>query len=143
VSAEEVLQRKISELSGWLKQPEDLIRIRVFESQMLIKGMPEIVIGGQSIKDCRSVVYGASNDLNLRCASIAALASGYAVLFRQQYDGKEEWGVQGHCTPECVKAFKEEWGPAQGLTGIYGVPERGYAGGYVSHESRSVDPTGQ
>lgn len=30
-----------------------------------------------------------------------------------------------------VKAFIDVWGPAQGLTGIYGDPVRGFAGGYM------------
>lgn len=132
VEASEVLDRKISELSSWLKQPVDLIRIRILEGETLIKDMPTLVLAGQEIKDCRSVVYGGSNDFNLRCASIAALHAGYAVLFRQQHDGKEEWSLQGHCVAPTVEAFMQEWGPAQGLEGIYGVPSRGYAGGYSS-----------
>lgn len=33
-------------------------------------------------------------------------------------------------TPEQVRAFINEWGPQNGLTGIYGDPTRGFAGGY-------------
>lgn len=133
VSAQEVLDRKIDELSKWLKQPIDLIRIRILECETLIKDLPTIVLAEQQVKDGRAVVYGAASDLNLRCASIAALHMGVAILFRQKYDGREEWSLQGHCTPECIIEFKNVWGPAQGLSpsSIYGVPSRGYAGGHI------------
>jgi hypothetical protein len=34
--------------------------------------------------------------------------------------------------PEQIRAFMEEWAPSQGLTGIYGDPARGFAGGYLT-----------
>lgn len=35
-------------------------------------------------------------------------------------------------TPTQIEAFMRVWAPAQGLTGIYGDPARGYAGGYAT-----------
>jgi hypothetical protein len=35
-------------------------------------------------------------------------------------------------TPFQVKAFMEQWAPAQGLVDIYGAPARGFAGGYLA-----------
>lgn len=40
--------------------------------------------------------------------------------------------IGGATTPEQVRAFIEQWAPGHGLTGIYGDPERGFAGGYLS-----------
>jgi hypothetical protein len=33
-------------------------------------------------------------------------------------------------SPDEIRAFMEQWAPQQGLVGIYGDPERGFAGGY-------------
>lgn len=46
-------------------------------------------------------------------------------------DGRRKVVLGGCTTPEIVRAFIESWAPRQGLTGIYGDPERGFAGGYV------------
>jgi hypothetical protein len=35
-------------------------------------------------------------------------------------------------TPEQIRAFMQVWGPEHGLTGIYGDPMRGFAGGYIN-----------
>jgi hypothetical protein len=35
-------------------------------------------------------------------------------------------------TPEQIEAFMCVWGPAHGLTDIYGDPARGFAGGYLA-----------
>jgi hypothetical protein len=34
-------------------------------------------------------------------------------------------------TPDQIAAFMRCWAPAQGLSGIYGDPARGFAGGYL------------
>lgn len=44
-------------------------------------------------------------------------------------DGRRKITCSG--TPEVIEAFMRHWGPAQGLTDIYGDPARGFAGGYV------------
>jgi hypothetical protein len=36
-------------------------------------------------------------------------------------------------SPEQIRAFMQTWAPAQGLTNIYGDPERGFAGGYYTN----------
>lgn len=47
-------------------------------------------------------------------------------------DGKKKFTCSGN--PEQVRAFMENWAPVNGLTGIYGDPARGFAGGYdASH----------
>lgn len=45
-------------------------------------------------------------------------------------DGRRKVVLGGCTTPEIVRAFIASWA-RQGLTGIYGDPERGFAGGYV------------
>lgn len=133
VSAEEVLERKISEIAAATKHEPSEVREKVSRYDALISTSPEIEVGGQSLRDLRDTYLGEGYSVNLLSAQVAALAGGYAVLLRHRdVAGKpEKWSISGHARPQTIKAFKEEWGPAQGLTGIYGVPERGYAGGYL------------
>lgn len=46
-------------------------------------------------------------------------------------DGREKVVLGGCTTPEVVRAFMEQWAPAQGLVDIYGDSARGFAGGYL------------
>lgn len=45
-------------------------------------------------------------------------------------DGRSKFTCSG--TAEVVEAFMRVWGPANGLTDIYGDPARGFAGGYAA-----------
>lgn len=71
--------------------------------------------------------------LKLLSAQVAATVEGVAVLLQHKdvEGGPVKWSLSGEVLPETVEAFMEGWGPAQGLEKIYGVPSRGYAGGYV------------
>lgn len=44
-------------------------------------------------------------------------------------DGRKKITCSG--SAEAIDAFIRQWGPANGLTGIYGDPVRGFAGGYL------------
>lgn len=62
----------------------------------------------------------------------AAAQEGVAYLATvTDRDGREKVILGGCTTPEMVRAFMREWAPAQGLTGVYGDPARGFAGGYL------------
>lgn len=132
VSKEEVLHRKITEIANGTKCTPDKVWRRVIDYSSLIETAPDVNIGG-NIKDLRSEYLGEGYSLNLLTAQVAALADGYPVLlYHRDAVGKpEKWSISGHCTPQMVNTFMQEWGPASGLTNIYGVPNRGYAGGYV------------
>jgi hypothetical protein len=46
-------------------------------------------------------------------------------------DGRTKVVIGGAASDRAINAFMKQWGPAQGLTGIYGDPARGFAGGYL------------
>lgn len=64
----------------------------------------------------------------------AATRDGVAYISGPLLDTREpnqaKYTVSGE--PETVRAWMETWAPAQGMTGIYGDPERGFAGGYLA-----------
>ncbi len=62
----------------------------------------------------------------------AACVDGLAYLAQvTERDGRTKVVLGGCATPEMVRAFMSEWAPSEGLTGIYGDPARGFAGGYL------------
>jgi len=60
----------------------------------------------------------------------ARLGAGYISGPLIGPDGRRKFTCSG--LPEQVKAFMDEWAPKNGLTGIYGDPKRGFAGGYAA-----------
>jgi hypothetical protein len=62
----------------------------------------------------------------------AASYAGHAyVTTVADRDGRKKIVLGGNTTPDMVHCFIKGWAPAQGLTEIYGVPERGFAGRYL------------
>jgi hypothetical protein len=47
-------------------------------------------------------------------------------------DGRTKVVIGGAASDRAINAFMRAWGPANGLTGIYGDPARGFAGGYLT-----------
>lgn len=101
----------------------------------IMKDAPEIIIGKQVVKDIRQKHLGDGYSFDLLTAQVAAAMGGYVALLRHRDNGdrSNKCTIVGHTSPETVKAFMEVWAPEQGLVRIYGVPARGYAGGYTSN----------
>jgi hypothetical protein len=133
VTANEVLVRKVTEIAAATKRTPEEVRERVACYQVYLMDAPPVWIGEHVISDLRDYDLGAGYSLELLAAQVAALADGYTVLLKHHDAvGKpEKWSVSGHATPEVIETFMRVWAPAQGLIGIYGVPARGYAGGYL------------
>ena len=135
VSAQEVLDRKVAEVARGTKSSPEEVMERIGHYRAMLESAPKIEMAGQVLKDLRSEYLGEGYSLSLLAAQAAALAGGHTALLRHRDAmGKpEKWSVSGHATPETVNAFMM-WGPKNGLVkeSMYGVPERGYAGGYLS-----------
>ncbi len=133
VSAHQVLDRKIKEIAKWTNHDAWEVRDKVGYYHSRLMNAPLIQIGQSVVSDLRSEYLGEGYSVNLLAAQVAALAGGYTVLLRHRdkEGDSEKWSIAGHATPECIQVFKDTWAPAQRLTNIYGVPSRGYAGGYL------------
>jgi len=140
VTPEEVLARKVAEITLALHISTDEVYARIQVMQERLRTAPEIEIGGQKLRDLRNYDNGTGYSLDLLAAQVATLAGGYAVLLLTHDRGetRDKWTIAGHCTPACIEAFMHDWAPRQGLTGIYGVPARGYAGGYKKEEEEKL-----
>ncbi len=139
VTAKEIIDRKVSEIAKATGISEGDVRACIAQWAVRLGSAPVIDIGGQGIRDMRPSDRGSGYSLNYLCLQVAALVGGYGVLLltHDGGDAREKWTIAGHCTPQCVETFMVEWAPAQGLTGIYGVPNRGYAGGYLPQSRKS------
>ncbi len=136
VSAEDVLERKVAEIAGGTREsPETVLaRIDLFRQRLATAPMIGIALDSPSLADLRAWDTGAGYTLDYLAAQTAALAEGWGVLLltHDQGDPRQKWTIAGHCTPHQIESFMKVWGPEHGLTGIYGVPSRGYAGGYLA-----------
>jgi hypothetical protein len=93
---------------------------------------PRTTIGGQEVADLTLVPAGIGYSLPYLCLleAVAELSMVALVATKNRTDGPEKIIVCGAATPETVRYFMTSWAPAHGLVDIYGVPARGYAGGY-------------
>jgi len=141
VTSEEVLARKVAEIVLKLHVSVDEVNARVQVMRERLDAAPEIEIGGQKLRDLREYDNGVGYSLDLLTAQLATLVGGYAVLLRTHdyKETREKWTIAGHCTPACVEAFLQDWAPRQGLIDLYGVPNRGYAGGYKGEENNVAE----
>jgi len=133
VSSDEVLNLKIEEIAKGTRVTEEEVRGRTSFFHNLVAEVPEVVMGKQKVKDLRTYYMGEGYSLDLLAAQVAVALEGQTALvrLRDRAGEPEKVALSGNATPETVRAFLEEWAPAHGLVRTYGVPARGYAGGYV------------
>lgn len=108
------------------------VKINIEYYQRVIDESPIVLIGSQEIRDVRHVCLGEGYSLDLLVVQVAAATGGHGVMLRNNClgNGPEQWTITGQVLPQTVEYWMEQWAPEQGLIDIYGVPARGYAGGY-------------
>lgn len=136
VSRKEVIaekERAIAEGTGALKEEVHLLTSL---HERLLDGAPEVQFGGCEVRDLRQKDLGVGYSKELLTAQLAAALLEVPALFRHRdtKDGPTK-NTLYNASPEAVQHFMKEYAPAQGMERIYGVPTRGYAGGYESEKS--------
>lgn len=132
--------------------PEGEIMARIAKTRELIDESFNERIGGAAVRDMRYVAHvdavgktglyrwdgryrpvapDAFHEVPELPDAAAFAGVAYLAMPRPGPDGRQKIVIGGNTTPEMVQAFIDEWAPAQGLTGIYGDPVRGFAGGYL------------
>ncbi len=133
VSPESAMSLGINETVLWTQTSEDYIRSRISHFRRELANAPEETIGGQSLKDLRKYHLGTGySDAFLSTRLAVAEDNHVAILRLWDHSGVSEKIVLMNARPETVQVFLDEWAPGQRLVNTYGVPNRGYAGGYVS-----------
>jgi len=90
-----------------------------------IQALPYVMVKGQTV-----AVVG---DKEIKEAPEAAAILGVAIMYKlfDKRAQRMKMGILGG-SPETTEEWMKTIAPAEGLTGIYGSPERGYAGGYLA-----------
>ena len=134
ISAEEVIGIKVQSIVNSTKTSAEKVNGRIDHFKTLLSKAPLLSLGEHFVRDLRSEYLGAGYSLDLLSAQIAIVVGGQAALLRHKdrEDEPEKISISGCALPETIEEFKRVWAPSQGLVRVYGVPARGYAGGYVS-----------
>jgi hypothetical protein len=104
--------------------------IRVMRTQIIAS--PTITIGTQDVVDFTGMSIGMVYSLEYLCMQEALADLGLVAVFvtKNKAGEPDKVAICGAATTETIESFKNAWAPEQGLIDIYGVPERGHAGGY-------------
>lgn len=104
----------------------------VFLMQRQLKVAQTLMMCDQEVVDLRGVQIGIGYSLEYFSVqeALADLNLVALLLTKHRVDSLERIIICGAASPETIAYFIAIWAPKQGLTSIYGVPSRGYAGGY-------------
>jgi hypothetical protein len=104
----------------------------IHEMREVITASPVILMGEQEVSDITNVPLGVGYSLEYLCTQEALADLHKAALIRTKNKAAhpDKVLICGASTKETIKFFMEVWAIDNGLIDIYGVPERGYAGGY-------------
>lgn len=91
-----------------------------------------VTIGAQQVIDLLETPVKTGYSLEYLCLQESLVDLGLVGLIatKNRVNGPEKIVLCGAATPETVRYFMNSWAPAHKLVDIYGVPARGYAGGY-------------
>lgn len=93
---------------------------------------PVVTIGVQEVIDFTGTSMGIGYSLKYLCAqeALADLHKAALIATRNRAGQADKVVICGAATTHTIEFFMDSWAPANGLVHIYGVPLRGYAGGY-------------
>lgn len=131
VSADAVLYVKLEEIAKATARSIDEVREKVVYFRQALGICETILMGDQNVHNVRENT-GIGYTLAYLSAQVAAWLSGSAVILHlyNEEGGPERLHLCGDVNEDTAVYFMETWVPENGLTNIYGVPSRGYAGGY-------------
>ena len=114
---------------------EDVLReVSMYQATIANGGLVDIA-NGASVVDLRLVDIGEGTTTEYLAIQTAAAKLNVPVMV-QSSNGPDSPGkivLTGSVNEDTVRAFMTEWGPQNGLTDMYGVPSRGYGGGYIDN----------
>lgn len=131
---QKILARKIASIVARTGVKEDEVHATITRLSVQLRTSDTIQIDAQTVIDFRAEFLGIGYSLLYLCAQVALLLSGQAALLRgkEKADESDRITLSGHASEQTLLAFMQTWAPANGIQYVYGVPSRGYAGGYVS-----------
>lgn len=134
ITSDEVLERRVQEIAFAKKTSPSVVREMIKRFCAVFRRSTLRLFGPGQVIDFSGQHLGVGYNLRLLCAQTALDVVGVAALLRynQTEDARSECvTLSGHATPAMVVYFMKDFAVERDLRGVYGVPARGYAGGYV------------
>ena len=132
VNREEVLEAKCEHIGLATGYSSLAVENKTKQFRERLEAASLVLLGECQVRDLRGIDLGVGYSVDLLTAQLAATLLEVPALFchRDTANGPTK-NTLYNAPPEAVQHFMEVWAPAQGLERIYGVPSRGYAGGYL------------
>ncbi|MBI4120912.1 MAG: hypothetical protein HY457_01515 [Parcubacteria group bacterium] len=115
------------------------VKLLVWAYDRVLKDAEVVLMGDVPIFDMTSEYLGSggytAEYLSLRAAAMRSRRIYLCKWKDSPGEEQEKIMINGDVPPRVIEHFTKVWAPAQGLTDIYGVPKRGYAGGYLPYRT--------
>jgi hypothetical protein len=134
VSADEVINLRIATFVARHGVSANAVKSRINQFASIFQACDAVVFGSGEAIDFTDYHLGEGYSLDFLCAQTALDMLGLIALLRNNESARpedEKILLTGHVPPEMVMYFIKEYSPAKQLYRVFGVPERGYAGGYL------------
>lgn len=133
VEVSEVLQCKIEGICRRHDVTELEVELQIEAYADRLQKLPILEMSGAQVIDARSIELPVGYGVQSLSLEIAITMSGRTGLMRMQNmnDPRPKIMLKGYASESQVRYFINEWAPAHGLVDVFGVPVRGYAGGFV------------
>ncbi|HYG84015.1 MAG TPA: hypothetical protein VD907_03990 [Verrucomicrobiae bacterium] len=134
VSAKEVISRRVTEIAAAADKEVREVQSLIDSYRGILAKQENQPFGDSTVIDLTEAYLGEGYSLKLLSAQTALDIAGVAALLRHadKPGGPEKITLSGHVSPKMVQHFLKVYAPEKGLKKTYGVPARGYAGGYLS-----------
>lgn len=111
----------------------EIVEACIAEMRRQLEVSPVALIGKQVVVDFMWMRISVGYSLEYLCILEALADTGMAAIIRtkNKASNPDKVILCGAATVQTLEYFISSWAPANGLTKIYGVPQRGYAGGYL------------
>jgi hypothetical protein len=132
IAPEDVLELKIESIVRTHGVSYGKVQRLIGSSLEQINAASEVEIGEFTVKDLRTTAVGTENSLaHLAMITAQAISGNCILLTETDSTGLVKVTLRSHIT-ETIKQFMSTWAHEEGLGNIYGVPNRGYAGAWIS-----------
>jgi hypothetical protein len=133
VTAEEVTTRRVREIAAPYDFEPAFVHWLLEETRKVLRVQPVIPFGTEQVIDYTGNWLGVGWSIYLLLTQTALDVLGKAALLHHSDKGAggDKITLSGHVTPEMVDYFMTTFAVQRGLKNVYGVPNRGYAGGYL------------
>lgn len=134
ISPYEVITRRIQEIAAAKGVTSEAVQTRIDKYIATFRNCQAKRFGSGEVIDYTEHHLGSGYSLDLLSAQTALDIEGLSALLRHNDapgESSERISISGHVTPDMVTYFLQHYAPEKSLHRTFGVPRRGYAGGFL------------